>query len=703
MADIDLFDTLMQRFSGEEEEEEDGQSFLNEFTTDLTKKAKEGKINKVIGRGKETDRLIQILSRKTKNNPVLVGEPGIGKTAIVEGLSQMIADKVAPPFLIDKRILSVDMTALVSGTRFRGDFEERIKRLIDEAKEDKNIIYFIDELHNLIGAGNAEGQMDAANMLKVPLSQGELQVIGTTTVKEWTHYIEKDAALSRRFQKILVEEPSDEEAVSILKGIKSQYEEFHGVKYSEDVLPLIVRLSKRYINERFLPDKAIDLLDEAGAKVKIEKQAYSFDIEELQSELKEAEKQKEFYAKSQDFSRAIVERDKARDIKQRLSAIKDLPVKSARITYKVTHKDVENIVSTLTGIPLDTLTEDEKDRFIKMERELNKKIIGQEEAIRVVSAAVRRNKAGLSSKNRPIGSFIFLGPTGVGKTQTAKALSSFIFGKEDALIRFDMSDYMEKVNVSRLIGAAPGYIGYEEGGVLTERVRLHPYSILLFDEIEKAHPDVFNLLLQVLEEGQLSDNLGHTVNFRNTIIIMTSNAGSRKITNEGRAGFNQDDTGLLSYAEIKASATQELKKLFPPELLNRIDEVVVFNALSRASIAKVLDLQLEELTCRLKEQNLFITYTSEVKEYLLNKGFDATMGARPLRRLIQREIEDPLSQQLLESANKSKDTVLVETSKEGLTFSFSFQKSLITSTEPPKITLLPPAKTKRRKVVLQEK
>lgn len=636
-------------------------SFISEYSNDITKLYREGKAEPVVGREKEINRLIQILSRRTKNNPVLVGEPGIGKTAIAERLAQKIAQREVPFGLINKRILSLDLSAMVAGTKYRGDFEERMKRMLKEVREDKNIILFIDELHTLIGAGGPEGQMDASNMIKPALSRGEIQIIGATTTREYTRHIEKDSALARRFQKITVEEPNDEDSIKILEGIKSQYEEFHGVFYDDGVIPAIVKLSRRYIPERFLPDKAIDILDEAGAQKKIQEGKKPKELLEREEYINTLIKKKEISTKNQDFEKAAYLRDKIKEEKHNLEIFSNNLLENKKtIRQHITPDDIAHIVSEMTGIPTDQMSSSETERLINMEKEMHKMVIGQDDAVHLISGAIRRNRAGISSPKRPIGSFVFLGPTGVGKTQLAKTLAKFMFGSEEHLIRIDMSDFMEKHNASRLVGAPPGYIGYEEGGVLTEQVRRHPYSVILLDEIEKSHPDIFNLLLQILEEGELSDNLGHTINFRNTVIIMTSNAGARQISSEGRVGFSTINDDILPYSEIKASATSELKKILSPELINRIDDIVVFNALSKEEVSKILDIQIAELAERLSEKGFKITLKKSAREYLVDHGFDANMGARPMRRLIQKEIEDPLSLEILKQKNKGLKNIVVD-------------------------------------------
>ena len=636
-------------------------SILAEFSRDITARARNGEIDPVVGRDKEINRVIQILCRRTKNNPVLIGEPGVGKTAIVEGLGIKIANGDVPKILQKKKLLVLDLALVIAGTKYRGEFEERIKRIMKEIREQKNIILFIDELHTIVGAGGSEGSMDASNMLKPALSRGELQCIGATTLKEYRKYFEKDAALERRFQSILVGEPSVDESIEILEGIKSKYEQFHGVKYEDGLMEFIVKYSQRYITGRFLPDKAIDVLDEAGSVKKINSDSQPSEIEILEQQISDLTIQKQNLVQSQDYEKAATVRDEVVKLKNQLEQLKNSDsANQVEFCGVVTKKDVCDVISTMTGIPLDQLGEDESYRLINMENEIHKSVVGQDEAINLISSAIRRSRAGVSSLKRPMGSFIFLGPTGVGKTLLAKTLAKFLFGKEDSLVRIDMSDYMEKHNASRLVGAPPGYVGYDEGGFLTEKIRRNPYSVILLDEIEKAHPDVFNLLLQILEEGELKDNLGHTVNFKNTVIIMTSNAGVRQISNENRLGFSSDVSSILDYSQIKSSAMAELKKIMSPELINRIDDIVVFNALSKAEISTILGLQISELASRLSEQHLSIQLTNKARDYLIENGYEPSMGARPMRRLIQREIEDVLAIKIINGECSKGDVVSVE-------------------------------------------
>ena len=652
-------------------------SILAQFSRDLTEEAREEDVDPVVGRQKEILRVIQILSRRTKNNPVLVGEPGVGKTAIVEGLAQYIAHGNVPKDLLKKRVLCLDLAAIVAGTKYRGEFEERIKRIMKEVRESRDVILFIDELHMIIGAGGPEGGMDASNMIKPALSRGEMQVIGATTTKEYRKYIEKDSALARRFQQVRVEEPSEMDTRRILEGVKQKYENFHRVIYDEDVIPAIVTYSMRYVPERFLPDKAIDILDEAGAAKKIQDDRRPAELEELQKSIDELSNEKRLLVQQQDYEKAAMVRDQVLELRRRLDGFNALWKSNEGSQRRhVSKDDVCRIISTMTGIPVEQLDDGETKRLLNMEKTLHEEVVGQDEAIELISGAVRRSRAGVSSLKRPMGSFIFLGPTGVGKTQLAKALAKFLFGTEDSLIRIDMSDYMEKHTASRLVGAPPGFIGYDEGGMLTEKVRQHPYSVVLLDEIEKAHPDIFNLLLQMLEEGQLSDNLGHTVSFRNTVVIMTSNAGARQIMSESRLGFSRMSSGVLPYEDIKASAMEELKKLMSPELLNRIDDVIVFNALDKKQVNAILDIQLEELNARLAEQGLSLSIKQKARDYLVEHGYDPAMGARPMRRLIQRELEDPLATLLLSGRRGTSDKVLADVDEDKLVLRFKKVKPL---------------------------
>ena len=633
-------------------------SILTEYSKDLTLLAKEQKLDPIIGRNIEIKRIIQILSRRTKNNPVLVGEPGVGKTAIIEGLAQKILEGKVPRNLLNKKILSLDLGSVVAGTKYRGEFEERIKLIMKEVVQSKNIILFIDEIHTVIGAGGSEGSMDASNLLKPALARGELQCIGATTSDEYRKYFEKDAALERRFQSVLVEEPSDEETIQILEGIRSKYEQYHCVKYAEDVFPLAVRFSRRYLPERCLPDKAIDLIDEAGAMKKIDEEERPVELDNLEHSINLLVTEKQLLVQNQDYEQAANVRDKVNELKKQLDFFRQRWEKGIDEKDKiVTTDDICSIISTMTGIPTEQMSNSEMSRLLHMEDEIHKTVIGQSEAVTAISSSIRRSRTGISSSKRPSGSFIFLGPTGVGKTLLAKSLAKFLFGSEDALIRIDMSDFMEKHNSSRLVGAPPGYVGFEEGGVLTEKVRRHPYSVILLDEIEKAHSDVFNLLLQILEEGEITDNLGHTINFRNTVIIMTSNAGIRDITENKQLGFSISDSKLPAYETIKNGAMSELKKILSPELINRIDDIVVFNSLTRKEIASILDIQLNDLSLRLKDLGLNLSVKKSAKDYLIDNGYEIAYGARPMRRLIQNEIEDQIATKIIEFSAKNNDTL----------------------------------------------
>ena len=678
-ASLSSSDAGMQTAQSQVRQSRSERTFLGEFSRDITKIAREEKDDPVVGRSKEIQRIVQVLSRRTKNNPVLIGEPGVGKTAIVEGLAQRIAKGNVPRNLLKKRILSLDLAALIAGTKYRGEFEDRMKKMMKEVRDDKNIILFIDELHTIIGAGGPEGTMDASNMLKPALSRGEIQIIGATTTKEYSRYIEKDSALERRFQTVKVEEPTDDDTVGILEGIKKRYEDFHGIVFDDDVIPAIVKFSRRYIPERFLPDKAIDILDEAGAAKKIQEEAKPAELAEVERSIEKLAAEKRRLVEEQDYERAALVRDKVLELRRKLDLYSEYWRNSNLQNRRhVTEQDICRIIGAMTGIPVEQLDSSETKRLVHMEEEMHKSVIGQDEAVHLIAGAVRRSRAGVSSPKHPLGSFIFLGPTGVGKTQLAKALAKFLFGSEDMLVRIDMSDYMEKHNASRLVGAPPGYVGYEEGGVLTEAVRRRPYSVVLLDEIEKAHPDVFNLLLQLLEEGELSDNLGHTVNFRNTVVIMTSNAGARQITSGSRVGFLPSGEGLLSYDDIKASALGELKKMLSPELLNRIDDVVVFGALTKEEVGRILDIQIKELADRMREQNITISVKPKAREYLIEHGYEPESGARPMRRLIRREIEDPLSVEILSGEGEKSNSVSVECVNDKLSVKFVKPKKVET-------------------------
>lgn len=640
--------------------------FLDAYCIDMVRQAGRASFQNVIGREKEIARIIELLSRKTKNNPVLVGEAGVGKTSIVESLSYKIAKKEVPFPLMGKRILSLDIGSLVAGTKFRGEFEERMKKLLKDTKENPEIILFIDELHTLIGAGGSEGALDASNLIKPALSRGELQIIGATTAKEYTRYIEKEIALSRRFQKVKIEEPSFSESVEILRGVKKMYEDFHLVKYDDEVISEAVKLSSRYIHERALPDKAIDILDEAGARCKI--RSFSIDgeygekVKEIKGEIAKLASEKRESVKRQSYEEAALLRDK-------IGALEEAAEDARRSFFDarererplVTLSDVRDIVGEIAGIPSERLAEAEEARLINMENILHESIVAQNDAVSAVSRALRRSRSGISSKNRPIASFVFMGPTGVGKTEVAKALSAFMFGSREKIIRIDMSDYMEKHHTSRLVGAPPGYVGFEDGGVLTDKVRQNPYSLVLLDEIEKANPSVFNLLLQILEEGELMDSAGRAVDFRNTVIIMTSNVGSREMSEAGRVGFS---SGENFASGMKESAVEELKKLFTPEIFNRIDEAVVFEPLKKEDVRKILQLMLDELSERLKERKLTMSLTREAEDILLVRGFDKNLGARQMRREVERDIEDEIASLIISGEVGEGDEVRID-AKEG--------------------------------------
>jgi len=653
-----------------------GTPTIDQYSRDLTEYARLNKLDPVIGRKEEIKRVIQILARRTKNNPVLIGEPGVGKTAIAEGLAQIIISGEGPDLLSGKRVLTLDIASIIAGTKYRGEFEERLKKVMNEIKTAGNIILFIDELHTIIGAGGAEGAIDASNMLKPALSRGELQCIGATTLREYRKYIEKDAALERRFQTIFVDEPGIEETMEILEGIIGRYEEHHNVNYSKESLRVAAVMSDRYISDRFLPDKAIDLIDEAGSVKRIENAIRPEGLKTLEQEIDILTQEKKNLVSNQDYEKAAAVRDKVRDLKSKIDEFnKGWKINKSKNRVPVEVTDIENVISGITGIPLARIVQKESDKLLETEAELHKTVIGQNEAINAISSSIRRSRTGLSSPDRPMGSFIFLGPTGVGKTLLAKTLAEFLFGNTDALIRIDMSDFMEKHNISRLVGAPPGYVGYEEGGLLTEKIRRKPYSVILLDEIEKAHPDVFNLLLQVLEEGELQDNLGHKVSFRNTVLIMTSNAGAREITRDSALGFKSQE-GILHYSEIKASALNELKRKFRPEFINRVDEIIVFESLSRDNLKEILEVLLVELKMRLLQMNIMIDITSSVKEYIIDNGYDVKFGARPLRRAIQKEIEDPLSLQILQGKCPNGSRIKTSLRKEKIYFSISKPKTI---------------------------
>lgn len=628
---------------------------IDKFGVDLTTKAKKGEIDPVIGRQKEIDRIIQILLRRTKNNPCLIGEPGVGKTAVAEGLALKIVSGDVPELLKDKRVISLDLTGMIAGTKYRGDFEDRIKSAIDEVKASGNIILFIDELHTIVGAGSAEGSADAANILKPSLARGDFQVIGATTLVEYKKYIEKDPALERRFQPVNVGEPTQEETIEILQGLRDSYEAHHRVKITDEAIKSAVSLSARYITDRYLPDKAIDLIDEASSKVRLKAFTQPNNLQDLEQKIKDLDKEKSAAINSQDFERAAKIRDEEKTLTEKLNSEKiSWKEKNEQLTGEVTPENIAEIVSSWTGIPVVQLTEEEEQRLLKLEEVLHKRIIGQDEAVSAVSKAIRRSRVGLKDKNRPIGSFIFLGATGVGKTELCKALSEVMFGNDNAMIRLDMSEYMEKHTVSRLVGSPPGYVGYDEGGQLTEKVRRNPYSVILFDEIEKAHSDVFNILLQILDDGILTDAQGRRVDFKNSIIIMTSNVGARLITEKQKSslGFNvgENDTSEKDFEDLKKLVTDELKKVFRPEFLNRVDDIIVFKKLNQEQIEQIAGNMINNLNNKLKDMEIDIEFTENAIKAIADKGFDEVYGARPLKRAIQSEIEDVISEKILDKS-----------------------------------------------------
>ena len=629
---------------------------LNQFGEDLTKKAEEGKLDPIIGRKTEIERVIQILSRRTKNNPCLIGEPGVGKTAAVEGLAEKIVSGDVPEILKEKRVVTLDISGMVAGSKYRGDFEERIKKALDEVKKAGDVILFIDEIHTIVGAGAAEGAIDAANILKPLLARGEVQLIGATTLNEYRKYIEKDAALERRFSPVTINEPSEKDTIKILKGLRDKYEAHHGVKITDEAIEAAVKMSTRYINYRYLPDKAIDLIDEAASRAKLKSYTEPEELKKLQEEIEEVENDKEEAVRIQKFEKAAKLRDKQKELQEKYEKEqKKWQNKNNKTVANITEENIAEVIASWTGIPAKKITEDENARLKNLEKTLHERVIGQDEAVEAVAKAIRRGRVGLKDPKRPIGSFLFLGPTGVGKTELSKALAESLFGDENAMIRIDMSEYMEPHSVSKLIGSPPGYVGFDEGGQLTEKIRRKPYSVILFDEIEKAHPDVMNMLLQILEDGRLTDSQGRTVNFKNTVIIMTSNIGARLITDKKTLGFTKSDKNSKEkeedkkdYEDIKKEVMDALKKELRPEFINRIDEIIVFHKLTDKEISKIIDIMLKEVKERLESQKIKIELEPEVKELIKNKGIDKNFGARPLRRTIQNTLEDKLAEEILD-------------------------------------------------------
>jgi ATP-dependent Clp protease ATP-binding subunit ClpC len=645
-------------------------STLDQFGRDLTQHAREQKLDPIIGRDQEIGRVIQILCRRKKNNPVLIGEPGVGKTAIVEGLAQRIVEGKVPELLRDKRITTLDLASIVAGTKYRGQFEERLKTIINEIKDNDQVIIFIDEIHTIVGAGGAEGAIDASNMLKPALARGEIQCIGATTLDEYRKHIEKDGALERRFQPIIINPPSEDETVRIIMGLRDKYEAHHRTKFTDPAIRQAVYLSQRYIQGRFLPDKAIDVIDEAGARARLSVTTVPENLRDLERSAEEISKEKESAIQAQEFEKAAAFRDQEKEIRKRIQDLhrewSDSRQESESI---VTEREIASVISDMTGIPVSEVQEEETEKLLHIEDELRKRVIGQEEALRAIATAVRRNRAGLRDPRRPIGSFFFLGPTGVGKTELARAISAILFESEDALLRIDMSEYMEKFAISRLVGAPPGYVGYEEGGQLTEKVRRKPYSVVLLDEIEKAHPDVFNLLLQILEEGCLTDSFGRRVDFKNTVLIMTSNVGAKEIKGKKGMGFIAEGSDA-GYQHMKSRVLDELKKVFNPEFLNRLDEIIVFHQLERTDLIKIIGILLKDLYKRLEAQSIEFEITDEAREFILEKGYNPEHGARPLKRAIQKYLEDPLSEKLLngEIARNDQLRITAEPGAAGLTF-----------------------------------
>lgn len=653
---------------------------LDQFGRDLTQLAEEGKLDPVIGRSEEIQRVIQILSRRTKNNPVLIGEPGVGKTAIAEGLAQMINDGDIPETLENKRVVTLDLGALVAGSKFRGEFEERLKKVMDEIRSSGDVILFIDEMHTIIGAGAAEGAIDASNILKPALARGELQAIGATTLDEYRKHVEKDAALERRFQPIMVEQPSVDETILILEGLRDRYEAHHRVKIIDEALVAAARLSDRYVSDRYLPDKAIDLIDEGASKVRLQALVAPPELKELEQRIEETSVEKESAIRNEEFEKAARLRDTEQKMQEELEEKRQQWKNSrGRTEVEVTAEDIREVIAGWTGIPVTRLAQEETERLLQLEEVLHERVIAQDEAIEKVSQAVRRARAGLKSTKRPVGSFIFLGPTGVGKTELARALAEALFGDEDAMIRVDMSEYMERHTVSRLVGAPPGYVGFDDGGQLTERVRRRPYSVILLDEIEKAHPDVFNILLQVLEDGRLTDSKGRTVDFRNTVLIMTSNVGAHEIQRESGIGFRMDDEESDQYERMKSMVMDELKRTFRPEFVNRIDEVIVFHGLTKEQLQEIVHIMVKQVTDQLAEQGIYVKFTDAANELLVERGYDPDYGARPLRRAIQRYVENPLAEEVLKGTFTEEDVIVVDV--EDSEFTFAKQQGVATGNE----------------------